>query len=168
MTQRPIASRIDALGRARECAQRRAAEGDDYPRLYGGDLAREPHVAGADVSDVRSPVKTPLTARFPSKMLHGVRDEEVAALEAGRCEAVIENLAGRADKCVPAQILLIAGLLANQHDARVRRPDADDRLRRVSPQIATTACSRPVLGARQLLERPFNRLGRAKLAIVHL
>ena len=45
----------------------------------------------------------------------------------------------RSDERVPLEILTVAGLLADEHDLRVRRALAEDGLRRRLPEIATAA-----------------------------
>jgi len=75
-------------------------------------------------------------------VLHGVGDVDVAALNAGRFEGLVENLAGRTDKGETRQILLVARLLADEHERGIGRTFAEHGLRRVLVEIAAGAAAR--------------------------
>ena len=65
-------------------------------------------------------------------------------------QRAIEHLAGRTDEGRALAIFLIAGLLADQHDARGGRTAAEDRLGGVAEEIAALAAR---AGRAELVER---------------
>src|SRR5438045_3579111 len=75
-------------------------------------------------------------------MLHDVGDVHDSAIDPRLLERAIEQLAGGADERMTGEILLVARLLADQHDARAFRPFAEHGLRGVFPQIAVAATLR--------------------------
>src|SRR5262249_40216552 len=70
------------------------------------------------------------------------------AVDAGFGERAIEHGAGRADERLALQVLLVARLLAHEHDARMRRPLAEHGLRRILVE-RTAAAVRRVLPRRR-------------------
>ena len=72
-------------------------------------------------------------------MLDRVRDVDVVAGDPGLLEAAVEHAAGRTDERMPLDVLAITGLLADQHQARVRRAFAHHGLGRALPQVARAA-----------------------------
>ena len=62
-------------------------------------------------------------------------------------ERPIEQLAGRTHERVPRQVLLVAGLLADHHELRVRGTVAEHRLRRFAVEVAVACTRRPRRGA---------------------
>jgi hypothetical protein len=79
---------------------------------------------------------------LPFEVLDGVRYVGVLARHAGRFERPVEQAPGRADEGQALLVLLVARLLADQHDARMRRAGAEHRLRRVRPERAGLALAR--------------------------
>src|SRR3954468_9659984 len=119
--------------------RRRRAEADDDMRLHGGDLAFEPLVTGIDLALRRRLVKASLAAQLPLEVLHGVGDVEMLAIDAGLAERLVQQPSGGPDEWQALLVLLVTGLLAHHHDARVRVADAEHRLRGVRPQGAVLA-----------------------------
>ena len=62
-----------------------------------------------------------------------------ASVGAGGLQRAVEQRAGRTDERSAGEILLITGLLAHQHDGRLRRSFARDRAAGASPQAASAA-----------------------------
>ena len=122
--------------------RRRGAKGDDHPRLDRGDLGFEPRKTRGDLHRARLAVNAPRAARHPFEMLDRVGDVGPGAVDPGLFHAAVEQFAGRTDERMPGQILGIARLLADKHDAGVFRPLAEDGLRRVAVQRAGGAFSR--------------------------
>ena len=87
-------------------------------------------------------VQAALAAQLPLEVLHRVGDVEMLAIDAGRLERPVEELPGRADEGQALLVLLVARLLAHQHDARMRVARAEHRLGGVRPQRAVLAGAR--------------------------
>jgi hypothetical protein len=102
-------------------------------RLHRLDLALEPLVAGVDLALRRGLVQAALAAQLPLEVLDRVGDIEVRAVHLGGLERAVEQPPGRADEGQALLVLLVAGLLAHQHDSCVRVPRAEHRLGRVRP-----------------------------------
>jgi hypothetical protein len=134
------------------------AEADDDLRLDGGDLALEPLVAGVDLALRRGLVQPALACSSPGglplEVLYRVGDVDMVAVHARGLERPVEKPAGRADEGQAFAVLLVAGLLAHQHDPCVRIAGAEYRLRRVRPQRAILAALRV---AAQLFQAPGHR-----------
>src|SRR2546423_5086390 len=121
---------------ADHCLRGGRAEADDDVRLDRGDFALEPLVAGVDLALGRRLVKAPLAARLPLEVLYGVRYVDVVALHSGGLERAVEKPSGRTDKRQALLVLLVARLLADQHDPPVGRAGPEHSLGGVRPQRA--------------------------------
>ena len=62
-------------------------------------------------------------------MFHDVRHVHHRAIDAGVLERLVEQLSGRPDERLALQVLLVAGLLADEDDVRLRGALAEDGLR---------------------------------------
>src|SRR5262249_39938031 len=78
----------------------------------------EPPRAGVNVIGMRALVQPPLAANLMLEMLNRVGDEGVIAGNAGLLQRRIEDAAGRPDERQAGEVLLVAGLLADQHEMR--------------------------------------------------
>ena len=89
-----------------------------------------------------------LAALDEAEVLHRVRDVEPRAVQAHRGQGTIEHLARRADERRALQVLLIARLLADEHDASIGGTAAEDGLGRPAVELAPGAARRrrPELG----------------------
>jgi hypothetical protein len=74
-------------------------------------------------------VQTLLAARFVLEMLHGIGEPDLPAVEPCLRHGAVQDLAGRPDEGMAREVLLIARLLAHQHQRRPRRPLAEHCLR---------------------------------------
>ena len=83
----------------------------------------------------------PLAARLVLEVLHGVGDVDVRAVDARRLERAVEHLARGADEGAPGKILLVARLLADQHQGRIGRAFAEHGLGGVLVKVAARAGS---------------------------
>src|SRR5437667_3237642 len=73
-------------------------------------------------------------------MLHRVGDVDIVlAIDADLIEHAVEISPGGPDERMAGQILLIAGLLADEHHEGVARAFAENGLRRVAVQVAAVA-----------------------------
>ena len=66
---------------------------------------------------------------LPLEVLDRVGDVDLVAVDAGGGERLVEQAPRGADERMALFVLLVAGLLADEHDARVTRPLAEDGLR---------------------------------------
>src|SRR5471032_436311 len=87
----------------------------------------------------RGLVQTPLATRFPLEMLDRVGHIHLAAVHAGFIERSIKQGTGGPDKRLALQVLLIAGLFANEHQRRMLWTRPWDSLRGRLPQDAAAA-----------------------------
>jgi hypothetical protein len=117
----------------------RGAERHDDGGLRPRKLRFEPRMACGDVPLQRRLVDAPLAARLEKEMLDGVRHVDAVGCDARFVEQRAQQSAGRPDERPALLILLVAGLLADEHQARVGRPFTGDALRRVLPQLAAAA-----------------------------
>jgi len=74
-------------------------------------------------------------------MLDDVRDERGLPVDAGELQGIREDPAGGADERMRIDGLLVARLLAHQHQRRRDRALAEHRLGRALPELAATAGS---------------------------
>src|SRR5207249_2151825 len=77
--------------------------------------------------------------RLPPEMLDDVRDEGLLAAHAGFSERLVEHLSGGTNERLARPILLVPGLLPDEHDPGRDGSDSEDRLRRALPQVAGPA-----------------------------
>ena len=80
-----------------------------------------------------------LSAPLVAKVLDDVRDVGVGRRDPGALEPLVEHPAGGADERVALDVLAVAGLLPDQHHARLARAFAHHRLRRALVQVAGAA-----------------------------
>jgi hypothetical protein len=119
----------------------------------------------------------PLTGGPPLEVLHRIGDVDGFAFDTRRLERLIEHSAGGAHERLAGDVLLIAGLLADEDHLRRPAAIAEHGLRRVLPQVARPAMRRGVapraeaLGLRELripMARLRRRRGRIRLCHVGL
>jgi hypothetical protein len=132
------AARRDPEFLAHQRLSRRGPEQHDHLGADELDLLLEPGQAGADLASAGFLVHTQLALRDPFEMLHDVRDVRVASLDPGVLHRPIEHPTGRADERMAVQVLFIARLLADEHDARLGRSLTEHRLGRVLVERAAT------------------------------
>jgi hypothetical protein len=84
-------------------------------------------------------------------VLDRVGDVGEVAVDSGLLESAVEETAGRADEGVAGDVLLVAGLFADEDDARRGWTFTEDGLRAGGPEIAGFALggcgTQPVEGA---------------------
>jgi hypothetical protein len=100
-------------------------------------------------------VQATFAARLPLEVLHHVGDVDLLAIDPRLLQRVVEELAGRSHEGMPLLVLLIAGLLADEHDLAPRRALAKHGLRGLGVERAGGAVGR--LGL-ELQERSIDRL----------
>jgi len=127
---------------AEQRARRGGAQAGNDARANDRDLAFQPLAAGVDLALRRGLVQPPLAAQLPFEMLHRVGHVDVLAVDAGGLERPVEEASGGPDEGQPLAVLLVAGLLADQHDLRVLVAGAEHRLRSVLPERAGPAAFR--------------------------
>ena len=115
------------------------SERNDEPRPHQRDLAIEPPAARGHLVPVRLFMQAPFAARLVLEVLHHVGEVKLGAIEAGFGKRAVKQLAGRSDERLAGQILLVARLLADEHESGVARTLAEHGLRRPTVQRAAPA-----------------------------
>src|SRR2546430_7348452 len=100
-------------------ARRRRAEADEHLGLDRRDLGLHPGAAGRELAQPRRLVDAALAALDELEVLDRVRDVEPLPVQAHLDQRAVEHLARRANERRALQILLIAGLLADEDDAGI-------------------------------------------------
>jgi hypothetical protein len=134
--------RADAEPAPPECLARRRTQGDDHLRIDEVHLLVEPVPAGEHLGAVRPLVDTALAPRCPLEVLHSVRHVDLAAIDSGGFERVIEHASGRSDERRASLVFLIAWLLADEEQLRPGLTLTKDRLCRPLVQVAPRAGGR--------------------------
>src|SRR5918999_139957 len=102
---------------------------DEQARLADAELGVEPRPAGGDLRPVRLLVNAPLSACRPLEVLDGIRHVDLRAVDASLLERAVKQLPRRADERPALLVLLVAGLLADEHHLGFRGALAEHRLR---------------------------------------
>jgi len=102
-------------------------------------------------------VDAPSAAQLELEMLDGIGDVDLAPIDAQLREGPLEELPGRADERAAAQIFLVAGLLADEHEAGPRGAFAGHRLRRLFAERAVAAAFERSAQVRQRRRRAILR-----------
>lgn len=162
------AQRMPALGRhARRPAENGAAscrpEAHDDVGLHRSHLGVEPGAARHDVADSGLLVDAAHAAPLEPEVLDRVRDVRLLTRDSGLLEGTVKQLARWPDERLAGKVLLVARLLADEHESRLSRSGREHRLRRIPPQLAPSALGRgrsqpaqvdgmrnPLLGSRAL------------------
>lgn len=92
---------------------RGGAEANNYFRMERGDFGVEPRPAGSNFRGIGFFVDAAFSAGLPFKMLHGIGDVDLFAINACCDESLIQEATSGPDKWFAFQIFLIAGLFAN-------------------------------------------------------
>ena len=142
-----------------------ATQTQDELGFHQFDLALQPHIAGLDLADARVLVDAALAAHLVFEVLDGVGDVGRVAAEACLFQRAGEHLPGWTHERLAREVLLVAGLLAHDHQIGVLRPDACNPLCRAFPQIAAAAGlhlfpQRGDVGRGQVLVRDVRLVGR--------
>jgi hypothetical protein len=129
----PAARLHHGEGRAGERLRGRGAEQDDGLRADEGQLGLDPRQARPNLDAVRALVQPALAGRPPLEVLDDVRHEGLLAVDARILECPIEQRARRPHERLAVEVLAVAGLLADEHQASRHRARAEHRLRRANP-----------------------------------
>jgi hypothetical protein len=109
---------------------------------HGGQLGVEPRPAGGDLGAVRLLVDAHLAPGPELEVLDGVGHVDLAAVDAGGLEGPVEELPGGAHEGLPGPVLLVAGLLAHQHQPGAGRPRTEHGLAGTLVEMAAGAARR--------------------------
>src|SRR5688500_3963334 len=139
----------DAEVAAQERLRRRRAQTDEHARLHDVQLGLEPRPAGGHLGPVRLLVDAPLAARLPLEVLDDVGDVRKSPVDLRLVEGPVEQLAGGTHERAALAILIVAGLLADEHDLGLLGAFAEDGLRPGLPEIARLAALRRFAKRRQ-------------------
>src|SRR5581483_4997947 len=125
------------------------AEAHDVARIDTLEFAFEPPQASGDLGCVRALVQAPLAAQLELEMLDDVRDVHVFARDADLDQGIVEQFSCGTDEGMTAQVLAVAGLLADHEDARRLRAFAEHGLCRIFPKWTRAASARRTPQRRQ-------------------
>jgi hypothetical protein len=98
-------------------------------------------------------MQPPLSARLELEMLHGIDDEDHAAINTGLRNSSIEHSAGGTNERASREVLLIARPLAHHHQPCADRPFSRYYLSRIAIERAALA------GGLGLVERTWRVYG---------
>jgi len=118
-----------AVVRPDDRAGSRGAQTNDQLRPDDGEFGLEPGFAGSDLGGRRSLVNSPLAALLELKVLHGVGEVDVRTFDSRLIEGAVEKRPRRANEGTSGQILFIARLLSDHHNAGGGRTFSENRLR---------------------------------------
>src|SRR5215218_3051455 len=135
LLRHPKASSQQRSGRGRTKAH-------DQFRVDLGQFSFQPWPAGLDVRHLWCGVDAALAPLGETKVLHGVRDIDVADRNPGLGKRTLQQLAGWPDERDPLTVLGIAGLLADEHHRRSRVARGEDHLGRRLPEFTALARDR--------------------------
>src|SRR5439155_15441561 len=106
------------------------AKADQQLRFYQGQLRLKPRAAGCDFARIRFLMNSTFAARLPLKMLHRVRDVNLAAIDSSFFERAVHDRSRGSNKRSAGNILVIARLFADEHDRCAPWSFAKNSLRR--------------------------------------
>ncbi len=116
-----------------------APQADEHLGADERELGLQPVHARQDLGPVGRVVDPARPLRAPLEVLHGVREVGVPLPHADLGENLAQESPRRAYERLAAAVLDVAGLLADEHEARRGRPLTEDDLGRVAPEIAPAA-----------------------------
>jgi hypothetical protein len=103
------------------------------------DLSLQPGAACLQFSAIRFLMNSTLAAFFEFEVFDGIRNLDTQPVDACIAQGPIEQAASRADEGLSLTVLLVARLLADEHDGRRLRTFAEDGLCSVFVKIASPA-----------------------------
>ena len=98
------------------------AEGDDDFGFDFEDFGEDPGFAVVDFFFAGFVVEAAFGLGFEFEVFNGVGEVKFFAVEAGFLEGLVEEFSGGADEGTAGDVFLIAGLFADDHDARIGGP----------------------------------------------
>ncbi len=119
--------------------RRGRAEAHEHIRLHDVELSEEPWPTGFDLAAVRRLVDSALAGTRVLEVLDDVRDPDAFTRDLGIRERLIEQRPRRPHERAALQILPVAGLFSNEHEAGAARAVAEDALRGLAIEIASPA-----------------------------
>src|SRR4051812_42813539 len=105
-------------------------------------LMLDPPAARLDLARAGLAVDALLAARLEFEVLHGVGHVDRGTVDPRLFERRIKQPTRGPDERAPGDVLLVAGLLADEHDRSVERTFAEHRLRRMLVKVAALAFAR--------------------------
>lgn len=109
-------------GSAQHATRRGDAKRHDEIGPYQGLLLIEPPPATIDFVGVRALVQATFATHLEFEVLDCVGDEELDPVKPRLSNRAVEDAAGRSNEGATAQILVIARLFPDEHDASIERP----------------------------------------------
>ena len=127
---------------AEQGLRRRRAEEDQNARLDRLQLGLEPGPAGGHLGPVRFLMNPSFASRLPLEVLDGVRRVGQGTVDLGDCERLVEELPCGPHERPTGTVLLVSGLLPDEHDLGRGCPLAEDGLGSELPEAAALAARR--------------------------
>jgi hypothetical protein len=152
----------------RESPSRRCTKCHDHLRIDRDDLLSHPGCACRELTEARLAMDPLLPALLVAEMLHGIRHVDVLPSETCGRKRVGQDPPRGPDEGPTFEILLIARLLADEHDLAGDWPFAEYDLRRIVPEVASATRTRgvPKIVPRRAFGHP--RLGSCLRCSAHL
>src|SRR5580704_1112466 len=135
----------DPEPRAEHGLARYRAEQHEQPGPDEADLGVQPESARLDLGAVRALVDPALATRGPLEVLDRVAQVDLRAVDAGLAQRPVQDPPGGPDERTSLLVLLIAGLLTDEHHRPGGRPALPEHgRRRALVQVAARARGRAV------------------------
>ena len=109
----------DAEAASEQGLGRRGAEADEHARVHGLQFGRQPRPARLDLFCVGLLVDSALALRRPLEVLDGVGDVHLGPIDPRRFQRLVEHPPRGSDEGAALLVLLVARLLADEHDLGV-------------------------------------------------
>src|SRR5262249_13547092 len=122
------ANGCDRHGAVEQAARGGGSERDDELRFDQRALEIVPPSAALDLIGIRPLVQPAFSALLELEMLHRIGDEYLRAIEPRIHECAVEHATGRSDEWLAGEVLVVARLLADEHQWRRGRSFAGDDL----------------------------------------
>lgn len=149
----PAAFGADPEARSQQGPPGGRPQGDHQFGLHGEEFLVQPGAARGDLAHRRGLVHAPLARLFglvELEVLDGVGEPQPVAVETGLGQGPVQQPPGRAHERRPLPVLLVAGLLAHQHQPGVLVARAEDRPGGPLVQGATAAAGRRLREAAEI------------------
>src|SRR5205823_11530109 len=115
------------------------AQADEDLGTERRQLGVEPRPASGPLPSRRGLVDAHPAAGLPLEVLDDVGEIDPAPIDAGPSQCLVEDAPGGPHERLAGLVLLVAGLLAHQHQLGVGWAVAEDRLGGVPPQVTALA-----------------------------
>lgn len=127
---------------SQQCLCRSGAEANDDPRFHRPDLGLQPWEASPNFRSIGLGMDPPLAPWFPLEVFDGVGNVNFAAIDPRLRQRPVQQHPSGTDEGLAGEILLIAGLLPDEHHPSLPGSRSEHRLRSRLVEIAGGAAGR--------------------------